>query len=265
MLGCDAMTKPLRLRFALSEVQHWSDIYDYPAPDKPIRAIGATAGRRGWYTRDEFLTVMRWKAGERTQSLCEENSETAVVEATRLALATTDERQRMRALTDLTGVALRSASALLHFARPKSYPILDFRALWSLGIDKRPRSYSFTLWGDYVLTCRSLAKEAGVSLRTLDRALWKYSKDNQPPIMRGSGGATTEKRDEIAARGPTKSDTMRLLCESGYTVAQVASALHVAYGFAYGVHKRWQESGRLASAASPSKLGISASSRLGAI
>ena len=33
---------------------------------------------------------------------------------------------------------------------------------------------------------------------------------------------------------------------TGYTVAQVANALHVPYGFAYGVHRRWRESGRLA-------------------
>jgi len=264
MPGCESMTKPLCLRFPVSEVQHLSDIYDYP-DDKPIRAIGATAGRRGWYTRDEFLTVMFWKARQRTQALCEQNADTDVVEATRLALATEDERIRMKALTDLHGVGFPAASALLHFARPKSYPILDVRALWSLGVEEPPRFYSFAFWWDYVLTCRLLAKEAGVSLRTFDRSLWKYSKDNQPPITRGSRGRASSKGKTIAARGPTKSDTMRLLFESGYTVVQVASTLHVAYGFAYGVHKRWRESGRPASAASPSRLGILASSRPGPV
>lgn len=58
------------------------------------------------------------------------------------------------------------------------YPILDYRALWSLGIDPPP-AYDFPFWRAYTLACRELAAGAGVSMRDLDRALWQYSKENQ--------------------------------------------------------------------------------------
>jgi hypothetical protein len=32
---------------------------------------------------------------------------------------------------------------------------------------------------EYVLVCRGIAEEIGVSMRTLDQALWMYSKENQ--------------------------------------------------------------------------------------
>ena len=70
------------------------------------------------------------------------------------------------------------ASVILHFRFDNTYPILDFRALWSLGIEERNK-YDFELWWAYVLCCRKLARRAGVSMRTLDRALWQYSKENQ--------------------------------------------------------------------------------------
>jgi hypothetical protein len=39
--------------------------------------------------------------------------------------------------------------------------------------------YEFSFWWEYTQFCRKLAAEAGVSMRTLDRALWQYSKENQ--------------------------------------------------------------------------------------
>jgi hypothetical protein len=58
------------------------------------------------------------------------------------------------------------------------YPILDFRALWSVSLDT-PKQYSFDFWWPYVEFCRGVAGSAGVDLRTLDRALWQYSHENQ--------------------------------------------------------------------------------------
>lgn len=60
-----------------------------------------------------------------------------------------------------------------------SYPILDFRALWSLGQTNTPSSYTFDFWWAYVEHARGLADEAGLRMRTLDRALWQYSKERQ--------------------------------------------------------------------------------------
>jgi hypothetical protein len=69
-----------------------------------------------------------------------------------------------------------TASVLLHFAMPDRYPILDVRALDSLGVTGRS-TYPPAFWLGYLDACRSLAAEHGVSLRTLDKALWQYSKE----------------------------------------------------------------------------------------
>jgi hypothetical protein len=104
-------------------------------------AIGSAARARGYYTRREFLT-----AGQITH------------------------------LTALAGVGMPTASVLLHVALPKSFPILDVRALESLGVSGRS-SYTPAFWATYVEACRALAAEHGISLRTLDKALWQHSKE----------------------------------------------------------------------------------------
>jgi hypothetical protein len=71
---------------------------------------------------------------------------------------------------------------LLHFGHTDPYPILDFRALWSLGVDVPADAhgfYDFPLWWEYTKFCRDLADACGVPMRVLDRALWRYSKENQ--------------------------------------------------------------------------------------
>ena len=55
---------------------------------------------------------------------------------------------------------------------------MDFRVIWSLGW-KQPKYYNFDFWQKYVNELRKLAKKYKVSLRTLDKGLWYYSKENQ--------------------------------------------------------------------------------------
>jgi hypothetical protein len=50
------------------------------------------------------------------------------------------------------------------------------RALESLGVKSRS-TYPVSFWLAYLQACRALARETGVSLRTLDKALWQYSKE----------------------------------------------------------------------------------------
>ena len=136
-----------------------------------------------------------------------------------------------------------TASVLLHLAL-QTYPIIDYRAFWSLSIDPPPASYSFEFWWKYTRTCRSSADEAGVSMRTLDRARWQYSKEYRPTPKRAP---TSSRFNPPARRRPAyevgnKSAEMRYRFEQGQSVADVARALGVAYGFAYGVCKRWRAS-----------------------
>jgi len=155
------MPTEFRLRFPLKDVRYWADRYAY-ADDSEVEVIGEAAGAAGCYTRDQFLRVAKWKS-PRSQPLCAKNADSSVREATARALSTTDERERVRVLGALHGVQLPTASVLLHLARGADFPIIDYRALWSLGVDEAPNSYSFVYWWAYTQACRHLAAEAGES------------------------------------------------------------------------------------------------------
>jgi hypothetical protein len=119
--------------------------------------------------------VCSWKT-VRSRPKVAANTEAAVIDASRRALAAVDEASRIAALLELEGVGVPTASTLLYFAFPDEYPILDVRALESLGV--KPRStYPVRFWLEYLDACRELSRRAGVSLRTLDKALWQHSKE----------------------------------------------------------------------------------------
>ena len=143
--------------------------------DAAFRAGSAAVRRRGYYTRGEFLGVCRWKT-PRSAPRVASNAAGSIRSATTRALGTVDERGRMQALLELRGVGVPTASTLLYFAFPESYPILDIRALESLGVKARS-VYPVGFWLEYLAACRGLADRHGVDLRTLDKALWQHSKE----------------------------------------------------------------------------------------
>ena len=122
--------------------------------------------------------VAKWKSARSAPRVLR-NSEDYVREVTGFALTARDERARIEALTVLDGVLWPTASVVLHLFHADPYPILDFRALWSVS-EKVPVQYTFPFWLRYVHFCRKLAEHHGVGMRVLDRALWQYSNVKQP-------------------------------------------------------------------------------------
>ena len=162
------------LQFAPEEIAGLAERFGYD-DDALLLAAGAAARARGHYTRAEFLSVCRWKS-PRSAPKVAANDEAAIVAATARALATRDEEARIGALLELEGVGVPTASTLLYFAFPRDYPILDVRALESLGVKARSQ-YPVSFWLDYLAACRELARRHGVDVRTLDKALWQHSKE----------------------------------------------------------------------------------------
>lgn len=165
----------LRLRLPASELMTHCKDYTYPVSDKPIMAIGEAVRRRGWMEPKELVEVERWK-NPRFAGRVESNSPDFITETTATSLRTTSERLRIESLTLLDGVGWPVASVILHFCHAERYPLLDARALWTLGIDKLPAVYDFNFWWSYVSMCRNLADHLQTDMRSLDRALWGYSK-----------------------------------------------------------------------------------------
>lgn len=162
------------LQFPPEEIEALAE--RFPAlDDTRLDAVGTAVRARGHYTRSEFIEVCAWKT-PRSRPRVAANLEAAVIDASARALGATDEATRIGALLELNGVGVPTASTLLYVAFPDDYPILDVRALESLGV--RPRStYPVSFWLEYLGECRRLARENAVSLRTLDKALWQHSKE----------------------------------------------------------------------------------------
>jgi hypothetical protein len=167
-----------KLQFDEALIPGFASRYSYQLEDKIVEEIGPRAKSKGYFTEEDFKALCYWKT-PRSQSKVNSNPPGMIEEATRIALSTDYEEIRIGVLTLLHGVSWPTASVVLHFAHTDPYPIIDYRALWSLGIQKRPQFYTFDYWWDYVQICRELAGKHGVSMRDLDRALWQYSKENQ--------------------------------------------------------------------------------------
>ncbi|MCG2784781.1 MAG: hypothetical protein L6461_06710 [Anaerolineae bacterium] len=165
------------LKFSPSEISAWAERYPADTDHQIESAIAPAVHARRYFTRPEFLATCAWKT-PRSKPRVASNPEGFIHAVTQTALSTPDERLRIEVLTLLKGVSWPTASVLLHFGHSDPYPILDFRALWSVGMDVLP-VYEFNFWWEYTKFCRMLSKEVGVSMRTLDRALWQYSKENQ--------------------------------------------------------------------------------------
>ena len=129
--------------------------------------------------RKTFIKLCLWKS-KRPKKQYEDkiNSEGRIKEIVSIALNSDDEFIKINTLRLLKGVSWPVASVILHFAEPKKYMIMDFRAIWSLGW-KQPKSYDFDFWQKYTSEVNEIAKKNKVTLRQLDKALWFYSKENQ--------------------------------------------------------------------------------------
>ena len=166
-----------RLRFPVSAVAKWAERFSDASDAFIEKDIAPAVRRQGYLTRDQFLRIAEWKTA-RSRPLCERNTDAYVREVTGAALGSTYEGFKINALRLLEGVGWPTASVILHFCDRGRYPILDVRALWASGLD-RPPSHSFALWMAYTEYLRGVAEKADVSMRTLDKALWQYSKEKQ--------------------------------------------------------------------------------------
>jgi hypothetical protein len=167
-----------QLKFQEDKLIIYSNRYDYNS-DIDISILADKGKRNRYLEYSDFLKICEWKT-PRSKPLCSKNEMKMVNECTKISLTTEVERLRIEILTLLSGVSWPTASTILHFCHGDRYPILDFRALWSLGIAKVP-NYDFTFWMDYVAFCRELSEKTSLDMRTIDKALWQYSKENQYP------------------------------------------------------------------------------------
>lgn len=167
------------LRFPISEIETYASKYSYGRLSTEVTSNADKIKNRGYLTKKELQIIGEWKS-PRSKSRIASNLENYIIEVTKIAFSTKNEKLRIEILNLLVGVSWPTASVLLHFYHQDRYPILDFRALYTLNCENiKPQDYKFELWIEYTKFTRGLAKQANVDMRTLDQALWQYSKENQ--------------------------------------------------------------------------------------
>ncbi len=159
--------------------ERYRKVFCLPSDVATEDAIGDAmkeARNAGVLSRKLFLQIARWKSKRPTRHY-EKNSEDEVRDATRLAFVARTDTDAILALTDLHGVGLRTATALLHWMRPEEFPILDFRVVAALG-EAEPCSWEdVTFYSQIADRIRALAAKHKLGLRVIDRALWAWQKE----------------------------------------------------------------------------------------
>ena len=170
-----------------AELDEWAKQY-WKANSSEDEARAFDAGRKileGDFSNENLKEIVRWKS-LRVVHYIDENPPEKTRQALERAIApTSSPRDAMTALTELRGVGVPVASAILTTIFPERYTVIDFHALEALGHE--PGSIDF--YEQYLSFCKGLAADLGergllhsqegfpapTVLRALDRALWQWS------------------------------------------------------------------------------------------
>lgn len=136
---------------------------------------------RGYLTPSELEDVCRWKA-PRVMRHIKANSPALIRSATKQALGTRSERQRLDALLELRGVGVPMASAILMLVDPRRYGVIDIRvwqvlhAIGTVKTNPKGVGFRFQQWYQYLCVIRHVSKRLGVRARDVEWALFHAHK-----------------------------------------------------------------------------------------
>jgi hypothetical protein len=117
------------------------------------------------------------------------NTHYRVRQATGAVLTSRSERTRLQALTDLQGVSVPTASAILTLLNPRRYGVIDIRVwqlLHRLGlVDGNPGGTNFTFeqWERFLTVVRRFAGHFGVQARDIERTLFLIHREYQDGLL----------------------------------------------------------------------------------
>jgi hypothetical protein len=172
-----------------TELQQLAEQYWQKAGEKEhaLEKAAFEAGeaiRNGDYSLANLEAIVRWKSERAVQYLIG-NSNEKIRQALAIAASPDSSTEAaVKALVDLHGVDIPVASAVLAAIFPERYTVLDYRTLEALGHAR----HDVHFYEEYLDFCKRLAESnivkpqsdlpAPTSLRTLDRALWEWSRSH---------------------------------------------------------------------------------------
>ena len=161
----------MKLRFCEAQIDNWANRYTefqgayYRAREQQVIELRDEIQRRGYLTKDELHRVTYWKSHRRA-TLTLENPDNFIKEITRQAFTSTNDWEKLLALTRLRGIREPTASTILHLYDKGQYPILDIHALWSAGLERKKRT-SYPFWLEYIEFCRDIVNRNRIEMRIL--------------------------------------------------------------------------------------------------
>ena len=155
------------------------------------------ATARGYLRGSELQAICRWKSPRAIRHI-RDNSPKQVRAATRTALATRSEQERLRALTRLKGVSVPMASAVLTLLNPRRYGVLDIR-VWQLlhevGTVKTNAAgvgFSSENWYQFLDIIRYFSRKLRVKARDVERTLFHAHRAYQKGLLYKAGRSTSK-------------------------------------------------------------------------
>src|ERR1700722_7532723 len=181
------MVAYFQLQPAEAELQDLAEQYWQTSGEKEheLEKAAFEAGdaiRNGDYSLANLEAIVRWKS-ERAVQVLIGNSNEKIRRALSLAASPESTTEiAVNALTELHGIDIVLASAVLAAIFPERYTVLDFRTLEALGHARN----DIRFYEEYLDFCKGLAESnivkpqndvpAPTPLRTLDRALGEWSR-----------------------------------------------------------------------------------------
>lgn len=183
------MVAYFQLQPAEAELQQLAEQYWQTTGEKEhaLEKAAFEAGegiRNGDYTLANLEAIVRWKSERAVQYLIGNSSENIRRALAVAASPDATTETAVKALIELHGVDLTVASAILAAIYPERYTVLDYRTLEALGHAR----HDVRFYEEYLAFCKRLAESNVVSpqselpaptpLRTLDRALWEWTRSH---------------------------------------------------------------------------------------
>lgn len=153
--------------------------------ERQLEAAAYEAGeaiRKGEHNLANLEAIVRWKS-ERMVHYLIGNSDESIRHALDLAASPeTSLEEAFNALTDLRGIDIGIASAVMSAIYPERYAVLDYRALEALGHARHDVRF-YTEYNNamrHLADCAIVHAQQGLpaptALHALERALWQWSR-----------------------------------------------------------------------------------------
>jgi len=136
-------------------------------------------------TREEFLAIIIWKSNRSKTNVVYgiEASESTVADLMAQVWEAAD-LNKIELLTEIGGIAIPIASAILSVCYPRRFTVVDYRSCAALAkvLNVEPKALRKQLGGDpsakpeaylaYVERCKTEGERRGFDIRTFDQILW---------------------------------------------------------------------------------------------